>query len=651
MGNELPEDQLTESEQDADIAIRDGEIVGRDGETTDNLTGGSSSSGSGSRGSVEDFDPDNYPGARTVSELGEIRRENYGLTDQEQRRVSRGEDPVGSSDGQTFVQYDPEFDGGSGEVLARGDTREEAAANRLENELREAERRGREPENLQINTENLPFDQNLSDTQRSRASQSRQEAETLQEMQENLPDTERLRVQDDLREELGSEIVQRQELENFLQEQAEQRKEQAQEFEISAIEQERQEQRQQIQEEQQQFQRPSQAIQGAEDPTIRDRFEEGSIGLGLDIMDRAGELGETVRETGSNIRDTVDRTVLEANPFMEHTEQPTAADQQLQKGITPEELIAEFGEGTATIGGELGGLTVATPGATSRSLRSDTPSPVEGAIEGPQVLADAAAESGPAQFLAREAGAETIETTLERLGRNADDILKGGARNIGRASPAGIAGSIIPTSQITAPMSMAAGTAPATPGVGPGSQPTPVTPVRPETETTTEPSINPQTFRPGNVETTTEAESIDQAINQELSRVDSATRPITDTTARPVTDPVSTNISRPTSRATSRVSARPNAISTAITSRQAFRPVPRTATRTSTRPTFRLFDTGDDEDNIEEELDRLFEMPEEEPQAFPDLFGALRGATAEQSPDEQTFTGFEDRVEKELDRI
>jgi len=178
-------------------------------------------------------------------------------------------------------------------------------------------------------------------------------------------------------------------------------------------------------------------------------------------MDRAGELGETVRETGSNIRDTVDRTVLEANPFMEYTEQPTAADQQLQKGITPEELMAEFGEGTATIGGELGGLTVATPGATSRSLRSDTPSPVEGAIEGPQVLADAAAESGPAQFLAREAGAETIETTLESLGRNADDILKGGARNIGRASPAGIAGSIIPTSQITAPMSMAAGTAPA----------------------------------------------------------------------------------------------------------------------------------------------------------------------------------------------
>jgi len=241
MGNELPEDQLTESEQDADIAIRDGEIVARDGEPTDNLTGGSSGGSSGgSRGSVEDFDPDNYPGARTVSELGEIRRENYGLTDQERRRAARGEDPVGSSDGQTFVQYDPEFDGGSGEVLARGDTREEAAANRLNRELQKAERRGREPENIQINTENLPFDQNLSDTQRSQASQARQEAETLQELQQNLPDTERLRVQDEIKEELGSEIVQRQELENFLQEQAEQRKEQAQQFEISAIEQERQ---------------------------------------------------------------------------------------------------------------------------------------------------------------------------------------------------------------------------------------------------------------------------------------------------------------------------------------------------------------------------------------------------------------------------
>ena len=175
MGNDLPEDELTESEQDADIAIRDGDVVARDGEATDSFTGGGSSGSSssgGSRGSVEDFDPDNYPGARTVSDLGEIRRENYGLTDQEQRRVSRGEDPVGSSDGQSFVQYDPEFDGGSGEVLARGDTREEAAANRLNRELREAERRGREPENIQINTENLPFDQNLSDAQRGRASQA-----------------------------------------------------------------------------------------------------------------------------------------------------------------------------------------------------------------------------------------------------------------------------------------------------------------------------------------------------------------------------------------------------------------------------------------------------------------------------------------------
>jgi len=47
----------------------------------------------------------------------------------------------------------------------------------------------------------------------------------------------------------------------------------------------------------------------------------------------------------------------------------------------------------------------------------------------------------------------------------------------------------------------------------------------------------------------------------------------------------------------------------------------------------------------------LFEMPEEEPQAFPDLFGALGGATVEDSPDQQTFTGFEDRIEDELDRI
>ena len=56
-------------------------------------------------------------------------------------------------------------------------------------------------------------------------------------------------------------------------------------------------------------------------------------------------------------------------------------------------------------------------------------------------------------------------------------------------------------------------------------------------------------------------------------------------------------------------------------------------------------DTDEEETSLEEQL------IDEDPQSFPDLFGALAGATAEQSPDEQTFTGFEDRVNKEIDKL
>ena len=76
---------------------------------------------------------------------------------------------------------------------------------------------------------------------------------------------------------------------------------------------------------------------------------------------------------------------------------------------------------------------------------------------------------------------------------------------------------------------------------------------------------------------------------------------------------------------------------------------PRTP-RTPRTPRLFIPGFGDDDDEFEE--DELVEQfVDEDPQSFPDLFGALGGATAEQSPDEQTFTGFENRVEKELERL
>lgn len=267
------------------IIIEDGEIVGGtdadketrqeaedqgiDPDTGEGLyDGGGGSSGGGGGGSssptVEDFNPDDYPFARSVSELGEIRRENYGLTDQEKNRVSRGKDPV--PDGGTgYVQYNPEFSGGSGEVLASGDTRAGAAADRLNRELRDARRRGRDLDQVQLNTGNLPFDQELSQVQTERAQQSREQAETIREQAENLPDADRIRLQGNLEEQLGKEVVQRSELENFLNQQAEELQNQASTFQQQAREAE-------VREIEQERQQEQEDVMGSEPVTGRDGF-------------------------------------------------------------------------------------------------------------------------------------------------------------------------------------------------------------------------------------------------------------------------------------------------------------------------------------------------------------------------------------------
>jgi len=159
-----------------------------------------------------------------------------------------------SSDKNTgYVVYDPEFSGGSGEVIAQGDTRAEAAADRLNRELRDAKSSGRDLKEVEINTENLPFDQTLSQVQTERAEQSREQAETIREQAENLPDADKIRVQGNLEEQLGKEVVQRGELENFLNQQAEELKNQASTFqkqareaEVREIEQERQQEQEDV---------------------------------------------------------------------------------------------------------------------------------------------------------------------------------------------------------------------------------------------------------------------------------------------------------------------------------------------------------------------------------------------------------------------
>jgi len=170
----------------------------------------------------------------------------------------------GSSGGGTnYVVYDPEFDGGSGEVLAQGDTRAEAAADRLNKELQDAKSSGRDLQKVEINTENLPFDQTLSQVQTERAKQSREQAETIKNQVENLPDADRIRVQGNLQDQLGQEIVQRSKLQNFLNEQAEELENQASTFQQQALEAE-------VREIEQERQQEQEDIMGSEPVTGRD---------------------------------------------------------------------------------------------------------------------------------------------------------------------------------------------------------------------------------------------------------------------------------------------------------------------------------------------------------------------------------------------
>jgi len=188
----------------------------------DDSDGGGGSGGGSSSRSAEDFDPDDYPFAKSVEELGEIRREEYGLTNQEKRRVERGEDPVPDG-GEGFAVYDPEFDGGSGEVIGTGDTEEEAATAAVRTRVSQA----REQRGTTRFNQGLPFD--VTDDQveeqqvrelENREQTLRQREQDIQETINRLPDAERLNIEGtSLEGEFDSNVVSRDQLKTYFQDQ------------------------------------------------------------------------------------------------------------------------------------------------------------------------------------------------------------------------------------------------------------------------------------------------------------------------------------------------------------------------------------------------------------------------------------------------
>jgi len=189
------------------IVIEDGEVVGGSQSSDRARERGSQRSGTGGGRTADDFDPDDYPEARTVSELGEIRREDYGLTEQEQRRVDRGEDPVPDG-GQGFVALDPSFDDPDqeeGEVIGRGDTREEATAD------------------AQLRTGRLDtgFTERTDQREvfREQERQLRGRRDRIQETIDELPEADRLNLRGtDLESELGG-TAEREEVVDFFEDQ------------------------------------------------------------------------------------------------------------------------------------------------------------------------------------------------------------------------------------------------------------------------------------------------------------------------------------------------------------------------------------------------------------------------------------------------
>ena len=205
-----------------------GREAAEEGSTDAGFDSGSSSGGGGGGSSrdertAEDFDPDDYPFARSVDELGEIRREEYGLTRQERRRVERGGSADPEPGGTGYVVYDPEFSGGSGEVVGSGDTEAEAATAAVRDRVSEA----RNTDGAARFSEGLPFDVTDDEVERQQVRELENREKTLrrreQELQQTidqLPEADRLNIEGtNLESEFGSSIVSRNELRGYFQDQ------------------------------------------------------------------------------------------------------------------------------------------------------------------------------------------------------------------------------------------------------------------------------------------------------------------------------------------------------------------------------------------------------------------------------------------------
>jgi len=136
--------------------------------------------------------------------------------------------------------------------------------------------------------------------------------------------------------------------------------------------------------------------------------EEQSIITGVEIADEGQRFADDVIDRATALKQDFDRSFIEATPGL--TYNPNS-QQRLRQGVTPETVIEKTGRGTATVASQAIGLGIATPGAVSKSFEKDTPSLGEGAVEGGR-LVKKEAENDPVGLVAGEVGEEIGEKAV-----------------------------------------------------------------------------------------------------------------------------------------------------------------------------------------------------------------------------------------------
>lgn len=271
-----------------------------------------------------------------------------------------------------------------------------------------------------------------------------------------------------------------------------------------------------------------------------DTLAEESLVTGVDLMQRGQDFADETVDDVIDVKRDLESDFIEANPFTAETVSDPVAGIE---GTSPDEVTADFGRGAATSGSQLGGLIVATPGATVRALDQDTPSLSEGAVKGGELTVEEFT-GDPSGFIAEEAGEEISEKALASVAGKAAGSTLGGLSVI----PTPDFGSVRPetSSQVSA---VDRGVAAALPGsqvmvvdTEPQSTPDFVNEPGPESQPEPDTSVTDIDVT-GELETET---STTEAVDSSLS-TDFAITPVVDAISRPssVSQPQSISQSRP----------------------------------------------------------------------------------------------------------